>query len=178
MVSLSDKQTQFIWFLAPTVVLCSQQFEYLQSQISAVQIKFLSGSDGVDRCKFIVLPTRDVQVMKLYSLGLFWAHNMVSCFSKLLLYMLALLSFIGTEQSLWDAVLKNVKVVVSTYQILLDALTHGFVRMESLALIVFDEGDRSFTYHSSNNIQHMLTMGSPQLCFKTPRRDDNAELLP
>jgi superfamily II DNA/RNA helicase len=92
--------------------------------------------------------------------------------------MLALLTFIGTEQSLWDAVLKNVKVVVSTYQILLDALTHGFVRMESLALIVFDEGDRSFTYHSSNTIQHMLTMGSPQLCFKTPRRDDNAELLP
>lgn len=47
---------------------------------------------------------------------------------------------IGTEQSLWDAVLHNVKVVVSTYQILLDALAHAFVRMESLALIVFDEG--------------------------------------
>ncbi|KAF4625953.1 hypothetical protein G7Y89_g12212 [Cudoniella acicularis] len=45
-----------------------------------------------------------------------------------------------TEQSLWDAVLKDVKVVVSTYQILLDALTHAFVRIESLALIVFDEG--------------------------------------
>ncbi|PBP20089.1 RNase3 domain-containing protein [Diplocarpon rosae] len=45
-----------------------------------------------------------------------------------------------TEQSHWDAVLKNIKIVVSTYQILLDALTHGFVLMESLALIVFDEG--------------------------------------
>jgi hypothetical protein len=45
-----------------------------------------------------------------------------------------------TEQHLWDSVLKNVKVVVSTYQILLDALTHAFVRMEDLALIVFDEG--------------------------------------
>jgi hypothetical protein len=60
-----------------------------------VQIKFLSGADGVDR----------------------W-----------------------TEQSLWDGVLKNVRVVVSTYQILLDALTHAFVKMETLALIVFDEG--------------------------------------
>jgi len=77
------------------VSLCSQQFEYPQSQISAVQIKFLNEADGVDR----------------------W-----------------------TEQSLWNAVLKNVKVVVSTYQILLDALTQAFIRRESLALIVFDDG--------------------------------------
>lgn len=45
-----------------------------------------------------------------------------------------------TDENLWNAVLQNVKVVVSTYQILLDALTHSFVKMESLALIVFDEG--------------------------------------
>lgn len=45
-----------------------------------------------------------------------------------------------TEKSHWDAVLKNINIVVSTYQILLDALTHGFVAMKSLALIVFDEG--------------------------------------
>lgn len=32
------------------------------------------------------------------------------------------------------------RIVVSTYQILLDALTHGFVGMGKLALIVFDEG--------------------------------------
>lgn len=51
-----------------------------------------------------------------------------------------LLTIKGSEQSLWDAVLLNVKVVVSTYQILLDALNHAFVRIESLALIVFDEG--------------------------------------
>jgi ERCC4-related helicase len=84
-----------IWFLAPTVSLCSQQYEYIESQISGVIVKFLSGADGVDR----------------------W-----------------------TDCSLWDAVLSNTKVVISTYQILLDALSHGFVRMESLALIVFDEG--------------------------------------
>ena len=29
---------------------------------------------------------------------------------------------------------------MSTYQILLDALSHGFVKLDSLALIVFDEG--------------------------------------
>jgi ERCC4-related helicase len=33
-----------------------------------------------------------------------------------------------------------VKIVVSTYQVLLDALCHGFMLMDSLALIVFDEG--------------------------------------
>lgn len=37
-----------MWFLAPTVSLCSQQYDYIRSQISAVQIKFLSGNDGVD----------------------------------------------------------------------------------------------------------------------------------
>jgi len=86
---------QLIWFLAPTVSLVLQQYEYIQSQISTVQVKFLSGADGVDR----------------------W-----------------------TEQSLWDGILKNVGVVISTYQILLDALSHAFVKMERLALIVFDEG--------------------------------------
>jgi len=66
----------------------------LLSQLSAVQVKFLSDTDGVER----------------------W-----------------------TKQSLWDGVLGNVRVVVSTYQILLDALTHAFVKMDQLALIVFDE---------------------------------------
>ena len=88
-------QHQLIWFLAPTVSLCTQQFEYLQSQISAVQIKCLKGDDGVDR----------------------W-----------------------TSKNDWDTVLNNVRVVVSTFQVLLDALGHGFVKMKSLALIVFDEG--------------------------------------
>ncbi|KAL3422431.1 dicer-like protein 2 [Phlyctema vagabunda] len=89
---------ELIWFLAPTVALCSQQYDYFKSHISTVQIKFLSGNDGVDR----------------------W-----------------------TQKSHWDSVLKNVKLVISTYQILLDALSHGFVHMESLALIVFDEGAKS-----------------------------------
>ncbi|KAF9877825.1 dicer-like protein 2 [Colletotrichum karsti] len=44
-----------------------------------------------------------------------------------------------SDQSVWDAVLLNVRVVVSTYQILLDALSHAFVRLERLSLLVFDE---------------------------------------
>lgn len=46
-----------------------------------------------------------------------------------------------SHQRLWDAFLTNVRVVVATPAILLDALDHAFVRMASLALIVFDEGD-------------------------------------
>ena len=45
-----------------------------------------------------------------------------------------------TDKGDWDAVLTNVNIVVSTYAVLHDALCHGFVNMESLALIIFDEG--------------------------------------
>ena len=50
------------------------------------------------------------------------------------------------EQEMWDAVLMNVSVVVSTHAVLRDALTHGFVRMESLSLIVYDEGELNFLF--------------------------------
>ncbi len=45
-----------------------------------------------------------------------------------------------SEKKIWDAVLRNVRIVVSTPQILLDALSHAFVGLGSLSLIVFDEG--------------------------------------
>ncbi|KZL77586.1 Dicer-like protein 2 (RNase3 domain-containing protein) [Colletotrichum tofieldiae] len=44
-----------------------------------------------------------------------------------------------SDQRTWDEVLHNVRIVVSTYQILLDALSHAFVCMKRLSLIVFDE---------------------------------------
>ncbi len=40
----------------------------------------------------------------------------------------------------WDSILKGVRAVVSTYRILLDAVMHGFVSLQSLSLIVIDEG--------------------------------------
>jgi ERCC4-related helicase len=46
-----------------------------------------------------------------------------------------------SDQSTWDAVLNNMRVVVSTHQVLLDALTHAFVKMFDLALLIFDEGN-------------------------------------
>ena len=82
-------------FLAPTVVLASQQKEAIESHIPPVNIRLLIGEDGVDR----------------------WS-----------------------EQRIWDAVLRDVRVVVSTHAVLADALTHGFVKIEKIALLVFDEG--------------------------------------
>jgi ERCC4-related helicase len=40
----------------------------------------------------------------------------------------------------WNRFLMNVSIVVSTHQVLLDALSHKFVRIGTLSLIVFDEG--------------------------------------
>ena len=45
-----------------------------------------------------------------------------------------------TSQNVWNTVLQDVRVVVSTHAVLADALSHGFVTMGKLALIVFDEG--------------------------------------
>lgn len=86
---------QMIWFLAPTVALCEQQFKVITRQIPSVQVKLLTGDDGVDS----------------------WS-----------------------SEGIWAEFLFNVRIVVSTYQILYDALSHAFVKLDSLALIVFDEG--------------------------------------
>lgn len=45
-----------------------------------------------------------------------------------------------SEPHIWDAVLANVQVVVSTHAVLADALAHGFVKMLQLALLIYDEG--------------------------------------
>lgn len=59
-----------------------------------------------------------------------------------------------SEQRIWDAALEDVQVVVSTHAVLADALSHGFVTMSKLALLIFDEGQlislipRPFCYSS------------------------------
>jgi ERCC4-related helicase len=46
-----------------------------------------------------------------------------------------------SSTKVWDAALLNVKIVVSTPQVLLDALSHAFVRIDGLSLLVIDEGE-------------------------------------
>ena len=86
--------------MAPTVALCSQQYEVISSQIPAIGTRLLIGSDNVDR----------------------WS-----------------------EQWIWDAALKDIRIVVSTHAVLADALSHGFVRINNLALLIFDEGEHPLT---------------------------------
>lgn len=53
-----------------------------------------------------------------------------------------------SEQRIWDAALDGHRVVVSTHKVLEDALSHGFVQLSQLALLIFDEGE-----------SHMFTRG-------------------
>ncbi|PGH14756.1 hypothetical protein AJ80_05800 [Polytolypa hystricis UAMH7299] len=46
-----------------------------------------------------------------------------------------------STQKIWDDILHNIRIVVSTPQVLLDALEHGFVTLKRIALLVFDEGE-------------------------------------
>ncbi|KAJ5718630.1 hypothetical protein N7488_004276 [Penicillium malachiteum] len=57
-----------------------------------------------------------------------------------------------TEQSVWDKVLEDVRVVVSTHAVLSDALNHGFVRISGLSLIIFDEAHHCMRRHPANKI--------------------------
>ncbi|KAK5710637.1 Dicer-like protein 2, partial [Elasticomyces elasticus] len=57
-----------------------------------------------------------------------------------------------TEQGIWDAVLQDIQIVVSTHAVLADALTHGFVRIDKLGLIIFDEAHHCMRGHAANRI--------------------------
>ena len=57
-----------------------------------------------------------------------------------------------TEQRLWDAILHDVHVVVGTPAVLCDALTHGFLRMSRICLLVFDEAHHCIKDHPMNAI--------------------------
>ncbi|KAI5285195.1 Dicer-like protein 2, partial [Ascosphaera acerosa] len=80
-----------------------------------------------------------------------------------------------STQAVWDAALLNVRVVVSTPQILLDALANGFVAMRRLALLVFDEAHMAMKASVSNTIMqrfyhpHLLDGGGGGAKSELPR---------
>ncbi|GAB7356392.1 hypothetical protein MBLNU459_g7172t1 [Dothideomycetes sp. NU459] len=57
-----------------------------------------------------------------------------------------------SNQTIWDAALKNVRIVISSYAVLLDALSHGFMTMNRLALCIFDEAHHCMKKHPANQI--------------------------
>lgn len=48
-----------------------------------------------------------------------------------------------SDTRIWNDYLENVRIVVSTYQVLSDAISHAFVPLSRLCLIVIDEGKQS-----------------------------------
>ena len=56
------------------------------------------------------------------------------------------------SQSIWDEVLLNARVIVCTPEILYDALSHGFVKISAIALLVFDEAHYCKDKHPANCI--------------------------
>ncbi|PYH87763.1 dicer-like protein 2-1 [Aspergillus ellipticus CBS 707.79] len=57
-----------------------------------------------------------------------------------------------TEKHVWDAVLKDMQVVVSTHAVLADAMSHGFVNVTQLGLMIFDEAHHCMRRHPANKI--------------------------
>ncbi|KAI0837301.1 hypothetical protein F5Y06DRAFT_271288 [Hypoxylon sp. FL0890] len=57
-----------------------------------------------------------------------------------------------TDVRTWNDYLRNVRIVISTHQVLLDAISHAFVGMDRLSLIVFDEAHNCVGNHPSSKI--------------------------
>ncbi|KAH3946055.1 Dicer-like protein 2 [Parastagonospora nodorum] len=113
---------KIVWFLAPTVTLCEQQFAVFKSNLPGYGIQLLSGKDNLDH----------------------W-----------------------TDQGVWDDVLLNIRIVLSTHQVLLDALSHGFVKMRNLSLLIFDEAHHCSLKHPAHRI--MSDFYKPRIGTELPR---------
>jgi ERCC4-related helicase len=105
-----------IWLLVPNVALAQQHYGRLSDLLPAYHVLLLTGNDGVEKCN----------------------ANAYTCASRWKFLTDNLLP--GSEQKLWDLLLKGVSLVICTPAVLLDALTHGFIKIEEIPLLVFDEG--------------------------------------
>jgi ERCC4-related helicase len=72
-----------------------------------------------------------------------------------------------TDQGVWDDVLLNIRIVLSTHQVLLDALSHGFVKMRNLSLLIFDEAHHCSLNHPAHRI--MSDFYKPRIGAELPR---------
>jgi ERCC4-related helicase len=66
-----------------------------------------------------------------------------------------------TTQAVWDDLLGSHRIIVSTHAILSDALDHGFVNMQQIGLLIFDEAHHCSLDHPANRI--MKNHYHPQL---------------
>ncbi len=57
-----------------------------------------------------------------------------------------------SKQWIWDEMLKSIRIVVCTHEILRAALVHGFMSMSQIALLVFDEAHHAVKSHPASKI--------------------------
>ncbi|KAJ5436242.1 ATP-dependent helicase dcl2-2 [Penicillium cf. griseofulvum] len=79
------------------------------------------------------------------------------------------------EKAVWDAALFGVRIAVSTHQVLLDALTHGYTKIDQFSLLVFDEeSDLDSRCMSPNRYYQQLldSTNRPEVCVYRFSDDD------
>lgn len=79
-----------------------------------------------------------------------------------------------SSQGVWDGILNNINIVVSTPQVLLDALSSGFVKLARISLLVVDEGKCFLLQILSYN--HTKSLPSPQMYEGKPDKPHYALL--
>ncbi|EER25487.1 Type III restriction enzyme, res subunit family protein [Coccidioides posadasii C735 delta SOWgp] len=57
-----------------------------------------------------------------------------------------------STKKIWDDILLNIRIVISTPQVLLDALSNGFVNLHTISLLVFDEAHHCVRDAPANRI--------------------------
>ncbi|KAF8809234.1 P-loop containing nucleoside triphosphate hydrolase protein [Phlegmacium glaucopus] len=71
------------------------------------------------------------------------------------------------DAALWERVLRTHRIIVSTPQVFLDALRHGYISLgRDISLLVFDEAHHALDNHPYNRIM-------TEFYFDLPRRDQN-----
>ena len=70
--------------------------------------------------------------------------------------------------ALWDRVLRTHRIMISTPQVFLDALRHGYISLgRDISLLVFDEAHHAVDNHPYNRIMM-------EFYFNLPRRDQHS----
>lgn len=110
LAALECREDGLVWFCCPGVELALQQFRQISAQIPAYQSRMLSGSDN---CEYWSCQT---WLEALQGISIVVSTHAVRI----------------TQPPLMS--------IVSTSQILLDALKHAFVYMRDISLLVLDEG--------------------------------------
>ena len=73
--------------------------------------------------------------------------------------------------TLWDRVLQTHRIIISTPQVFLDALRHGYISLgRHISLLVFDEAHHAVDNHPYNRIMM-------EFYFDLPRRDGHSQDL-